>query len=47
MTRGISNTARKAIYDQETSEVFLLLLEINHADLAEPIRVVNNDTNIN
>jgi len=42
VSRNISATARDAIFAQETNQVFLVLLEISHASLAEPIRVVNN-----
>lgn len=42
MTRSVSVTARRAVYDAETSEAFLILLTLTHADLTEPIRVVNN-----
>ena len=46
MSRPLSATAQLAAYSQETSEVFLILLEIDHADLAVPIRVVNNSVDI-
>ena len=42
MTRSLSLAARRAVNAQETAEVFLLLLTLDHPDLAEPIRVVNN-----
>lgn len=42
MSRSVSTTARAAMYAAQTSEVFLELLEIDHADLSDPIRVVNN-----
>jgi hypothetical protein len=42
----MSLTAREAMYSQETGEVFLELLEISHADLSSPIRVVNNTVDI-
>lgn len=42
MSRTLSNAALQAIYSQETNQVFLILLMINHEDLALPIRVVNN-----
>lgn len=44
--RNTSLTFRQAIYSQETAEVFIVLLEIDHEDLASPIRVCNNDTDI-
>lgn len=43
MSRVISSAARAAINAPQTSEVFLIILEINHADLPSPIRVVNNN----
>jgi len=46
MSRDLSSTADVAINAQETSEVFLVLLEITHADLVVPIRLVNNDVDI-
>ena len=42
MSRSLSLAARRAVNAQETVEVFLLLLTLDHPDLAEPIRVVNN-----
>ncbi len=42
MSRTLSNAALQAIYSQETNQVFLVLLEIDHADLVDPIRVVSN-----
>jgi hypothetical protein len=39
VSRSVSLTARQALYAQETGEVFLVLLTIDHADLASPIRV--------
>lgn len=42
MSRTLSTLAKQAIYMQETSEVFLLLVTITHATLPVPIRVVNN-----
>jgi len=38
--------ARQAVNAQETNEVFLLLLTLDHEDLAEPIRVVNNTEDV-
>ncbi len=46
MSRDITITAKQAIYSQQTSEVFLVLLTIDHADLGAPIRVVNNTVDI-
>ena len=39
MSRSVSSIFRSAVFSQETDEVFLLLLTIDHDDLAEPIRV--------
>lgn len=39
MSRSVSLTARQALYAQETGEAFLVLLTIDHANLASPIRV--------
>ncbi len=46
MTRTLSMAARQAVNAQETNEVFLLLLTLDHEDLAEPIRVVNNTEDV-
>ena len=46
MPRTLSNTARRALYAQETGEVFLLLLVISHPSLPAPIRVVNNSEDV-
>lgn len=46
MSRSLSTTARAAIYAQETGEVFLLLLTIDHDDLDSPIRVVDNTEDV-
>ncbi len=46
MSRDITLTAKQAIFSQESSEVFLILLTIDHVDLADPIRVVRNTKNI-
>lgn len=40
--RDLSAAATAAIMAEETEEVFLTLVKIDHEDLAEPIRVVNN-----
>ena len=39
MARSISLTAKQAINAPETSEAFIILLTIDHSDLAAPIRV--------
>lgn len=46
MSRTLSQAARRAINAQETEQVFLLLLTLDHEELAEPIRVVNNTENV-
>ncbi len=46
MVRSLSTTAKQAIFAQETDEVFLMLLTINHSDLAAPVYVANNTENI-
>ncbi|HOS41941.1 MAG TPA: DUF1833 family protein [Spirochaetota bacterium] len=46
MARNTSATFQRAVFAQETDEVFIILLEISHADLAEPIRVCNNSKDI-
>lgn len=40
--RSLSNPARIAAFAQTTPQTFLILIEITHADLATPIRLVNN-----
>lgn len=42
MARGLSSAALASIHEQETDEVWLILVTIDHADLANPIRVVSN-----
>lgn len=46
MSREISATAKEAIFAQETSQVFLVIIEIDHSDLTTPLRFVNNNENI-
>ena len=46
MSRTLSQAARRAVNAQETDAVFLLLLTLDHEDLAEPIRVVNNTQDV-
>jgi hypothetical protein len=46
LSRTVTATARQAVYDAETSEAFLILLTLTHADLAGPIRVVNNAVDV-
>jgi hypothetical protein len=46
MSRTLSTTTIAAITAQQTNQVLLLALEIDHADLADPIRIVNNNENV-
>lgn len=39
MSRNISSAARASIFSGSTDDVFAILLTIDHADMAEPIRV--------
>ncbi|MCD6262278.1 MAG: DUF1833 family protein [Deltaproteobacteria bacterium] len=42
MSRDTSLTFRQAVYGQTTDEAFLVLLELDHSDLSEPIRVTSD-----
>lgn len=42
MSRNVSNTFKSAAFGQQTDEAFLVLLEIDHADLSEPIQVTSD-----
>lgn len=42
----ISDAMKAAVFSQETEEVFLVLLTLNHIELDEPIRLVNNTEQI-
>ena len=44
--RTTSSALRVAVTAQQTGEVFLVLLEIDHADMAAPIRVVNDQIGV-
>lgn len=44
--RPLSVLARAAAYAQETTEVFLFLLTLEHESLQEPIRVVNDTSDL-
>lgn len=46
MPRTLSTVARTAIYAQQTGEVFLFLLELDHDSFTQPIRIVNDYNNI-
>lgn len=39
-------TIKSELYQQETDVLFVYLLTVNHADLAEPLRFTNNTDNI-
>lgn len=42
MSRNVSSNFRSGVYAQNTEEVYLLLITIDHADLADPIRVTQD-----
>lgn len=46
MARTLSNTALASMHAQETGEIWLVLVTIQAAGLATPIRVVNNNENV-
>lgn len=46
MSKRLSNAARAAAFAQQTGEVFLTLVEIEHDDLGAPIRLVDNTENV-
>ena len=46
MARSVSSTLETAIYAQQTNQVFHILLEIAHADMASTLRFVNNTANV-
>lgn len=46
MSRTISATALQAVLAQQTDVIILTLVEIDHADLASPLRFVNNTENV-
>lgn len=46
MSRTLTSATLSAIYAQETDQVFIILLEIDHVSLVEPIRVAGNTENI-
>jgi len=43
---AISNTTKQQAFLQETSDVFLVLLTISHADISPDVTVVNNNEDI-
>lgn len=46
MSRSISASMKRALNQSASDEVFLLLLEISHPSLSEPILVTNNPENV-
>lgn len=46
MSRALSSTARSALYEQTTDEVWLELVTIDHDDLSSSIRLVGNSEDI-
>ena len=46
MSRSPSNTFREAVFSQQTTEAFIVLLTIDHDDLSTSIRVCLNSTDI-
>lgn len=42
MPRTLSPAAKAALFKQQTGEVFLTLLTLNHPSMSEPIRLVND-----
>lgn len=46
MARSLSLAMKQALFAQETGETILFLLTISHAQLAQPIRIVQNNENI-
>lgn len=46
MSRSVSSAAVLGCFSQETDQVYLALLRLDHADLVSPIYVVNNTEDI-
>lgn len=42
MARNLSNAAKQAIFAQQTDEVFILLVTIEHENFTDPIRVASD-----
>ena len=42
MSRDLTAALKQAIYSSSTEEAFLVLLEITHASLSEPVRVTSD-----
>jgi len=45
MSRNVSAKARKAMFASQTGEAFLILLDIDHDDLEQPIRLTSDMVN--
>lgn len=43
MSRNLSAQARQAIYNQQTDEVFVILMTIDHPNFTQPIRVSSDN----
>ena len=46
MSRTLSAAATQGVNAQQTAEIYLIILEIDHDDIASPIRVVNNTEDV-
>jgi hypothetical protein len=46
MSRALSAGTMDALFAQETGECFLYLVEVNHADFAQPLRITNNAVDV-
>lgn len=46
MSRTLSSTALESAHAQQTDEIWLVLLTIDHDDLPAPLRLVNNNENV-
>ncbi len=46
MARTLSANARRAVYAAQTGEVFVVLLVLDHPDLAVPLRFCSDAVNV-
>lgn len=46
MVRAVSSAGRASLYAQDTAEVWVVLITIEHADLPAPIRICNNTEDV-
>lgn len=46
MSRSLSTAAKAGLYAQQTDQVYVVLLLIDHADLDDPIMVCNNSDTV-